>query len=62
MAGPVEPEPEPVFGWRATLFALVFAALVLGGAGIATAISTDEDHDSTKIEGKADEDESHSDE
>ena len=54
MAGPTEPEPEPVFGWRATLFALIFAGLVLGGAGVATAISAPDDHGKTEIEGKAD--------
>lgn len=44
MAGTPEPEPQVEHGWRATIFALVFAAAVLGGAGVATAISAPDDH------------------
>ena len=44
MAGAPPPEPEPNHGLKGTLFALVFAALVIGGATWATVISTDDDH------------------
>ncbi len=54
MAGPAAPEPEPRFGWKATVFALVFSGLVLGGAGLATVVSAPDDHDKVDVEGKTD--------
>lgn len=64
MAGTPEPEPEVEHGWRATIFALVFAGAVLGGAGIATAVSAPDGHDD-KVEvddGHGDEGQGESDE
>lgn len=45
MAGPVEPEPKPDLGWKATVAGLVFAAAILVGFGAATAASYDGDKD-----------------
>ena len=53
MAGTPEIEPHVEHGWRATAFALIFAAAVLGGAGIATAVSApDSNGDESGIEGE----------
>ena len=61
MAGTPEPEPPVEHGWRATIFALLFAGAVLGGAGIATAISAPEGHaDKVEADG-ADYDDDHND-
>lgn len=44
MTGTPEIEPQVEHGWKATAFALLFAAAVLGGAGVATAVSAPDDH------------------
>ena len=53
-------QPEPVFGWRATLFAVVFLVAVLGGFGLATASAyNDAGHDDDHSEHTDDHGESH---
>lgn len=63
MAGTPEPEPSVEHGWRATVFALLFAGAVLGGAGIATAISAPDGHDDkVEVDGADHSDDDNSDE
>ncbi len=64
MAAAPPPEPEPDHGLKGTLVALLFAGLVLGGAGWATVISTDDhgEQHSDKTEESHDEGEDHGDE
>lgn len=59
MAGNSTPEPSPQLGWKATVAGLIFALAVLGGFGVATAISTDQDSDHGDEHGE--ESESHDD-
>ncbi len=62
MAGPVEPEPKPDLGWKATVAGLVFAAAILIGFGAATAASYDGDKAHYDDHGEEYGDDDHSDE
>ena len=42
MAGSPEPVPEVNHGWKGTIFAVIFALLIVGGASVATAYAVDQ--------------------
>lgn len=61
MAGTPVPEETPKLGWKATVAGFIFAAAVLSGFGVATAVSY-EDKGYDKDSGEHAEDEDHADE